>query len=205
MRAFKVSCAVNEVTLGARLRMGSGCHEPLPCDGRIGTRSPAPSPLGRGDGLRVESVANGQRFNQAGLIWYKSSIKLKRTGFRVSRLLNTEVLGEQCPQRKHRCSMPLPHTLPSSPSPSACFWATSFYGKPVIQEVNQLSVLFELLQQINPTQGGHRHPTCWWSVRKAGTNLGFWTGVYSVAVYGAEGGLVGCILDLWHGMLFPGE
>ena len=73
---------VNKVTFRKHLRMGSGCHEPLPCDGRIGTCSPAPSPLGRGDGLRVESVTNGQRFNQSGLIWYKASIKFKRTGFR---------------------------------------------------------------------------------------------------------------------------
>lgn len=42
-------------------------------------------------------------------------------------------------------------------------------------------------------------------MRRAGNNLGFWTGVYSAGVYGAEGGPVGCILNLWHQMLFPGE
>ena len=64
------------------------------CDKRAGMFSSTPWPLRRREGLEVESVTNGQAFNQSWL-HNEASIKTQRDGLkRASGLGNTWKLGE---------------------------------------------------------------------------------------------------------------
>ena len=102
-----VFCYVSEVTLESTVRMGTVM---------VGIFSPTSWPLGRGEGIEVESISSGQCCNQS-MYFMKPPWKPKKTG--LGELSGRWTCGDAG-------RMPFQHALPSTSLSPDCFWVISF-------------------------------------------------------------------------------